>query len=212
MNLTWENKGLHHSLEGMREKCRFLKEAMLVREKQLSLKKKIAKEWMETEEVKQFVARLGADTVGQGMRVKELMFEYAHEKLKATPNWEPCSAPQMPNMIGQLIRPPRSLKRLKRWGLMKKMPLTRRHGRRCFRGRSRLGLGMSTLHTTTSLSPQGWQPPHLLLLPSLPCSPVLQTPRLRRQLQGVRGQPPVRSSWSRCSVWRSYLKNDLLSS
>ena len=44
MNLTLENKGLHHSLEGMREKCWFLKEAVLIREKQLSLKKKIAKE------------------------------------------------------------------------------------------------------------------------------------------------------------------------
>ncbi|XP_057525980.1 uncharacterized protein LOC130805297 [Amaranthus tricolor] len=88
MNLTRENKSLHHSLEGMREKCRFLKEAVLVREKQLSLKKKIAKEWMETGESKQFVARLGANTVSQGMRVKELMFEYAHEKLGATPDWE----------------------------------------------------------------------------------------------------------------------------
>ena len=88
MNLTLENKGLHHSLEGMREKCWFLKEAVLIREKQLSLKKKIAKEWMETEEGKQFVARLGADTVSEGMRVKKLMFEYAHEKLKATHDWE----------------------------------------------------------------------------------------------------------------------------
>lgn len=34
------------------------------------------------------MARLGADTVSEGMRVKELMFEYAHEKLKATPDWE----------------------------------------------------------------------------------------------------------------------------
>ena len=88
MNLTRENKGLHHSLESMREKCQFLKEFVLVREKQLSLKKKIIKEWMETEEGKQFVARLGADTVSQGMRVKELMFEYARDKLKATPDWE----------------------------------------------------------------------------------------------------------------------------
>ena len=50
MNLTRENKGLHHSLESMHEKCRFLREAVLVREKQQSLKKKITKEWMETEE------------------------------------------------------------------------------------------------------------------------------------------------------------------
>ena len=35
MNLTRENKGLQHSLEGMREKRRFLKEAVLVREKQI---------------------------------------------------------------------------------------------------------------------------------------------------------------------------------
>ena len=34
------------------------------------------------------MARLGADTVSQGMRVKELMFECAHEKLKATSDWE----------------------------------------------------------------------------------------------------------------------------
>ena len=45
---------------------------------------KIAKEWMETGEGKRFVARLGANTVSQGMRVKELMFEYAHEKLQTT--------------------------------------------------------------------------------------------------------------------------------
>ena len=38
------------------------------------------------------MARLGVDTVSQGMRVKELMFKYAHEKLKATPNWESFSA------------------------------------------------------------------------------------------------------------------------
>ena len=39
---------------------------------------------METGEGKRFVARLGANTVSQGMRVKELMFEYAHEKLQTT--------------------------------------------------------------------------------------------------------------------------------
>ena len=84
MNLTQENKNLHHSLEGMRKRCRFLKEALLVREKQLSLKKRIAKEWMGADEGKHFTTRLRADTVSQGMCGKELMFEYAHEKLQAT--------------------------------------------------------------------------------------------------------------------------------
>ena len=49
--------------------------------KQPSLKKRIAKEWKETDEGKRFIALLGADTVNQCMLVKELMFEYAHEKL-----------------------------------------------------------------------------------------------------------------------------------
>ena len=31
MNLTRENKGLRHSLDRMQEKCRFLKETLLVR-------------------------------------------------------------------------------------------------------------------------------------------------------------------------------------
>ena len=43
---------------------------------------------METNKGKRFIARLGADTVSQGMRVKELMFEYAHEQLQATPDWK----------------------------------------------------------------------------------------------------------------------------
>ena len=46
INLTRKNKGLRHSLNGMQERYRFLKKALLVREKQLSLKKRIAKEWM----------------------------------------------------------------------------------------------------------------------------------------------------------------------
>lgn len=40
MNLTRENKGLYHLLESMREMWWFLKEVVLLREKQLSLKKK----------------------------------------------------------------------------------------------------------------------------------------------------------------------------
>ena len=38
MNLTRENKGLRHSLDRMKKRCRFLKEVLLVREKQLFLK------------------------------------------------------------------------------------------------------------------------------------------------------------------------------
>ena len=34
------------------------------------------------------MARLGADIVSEGMRVKELMFKYAHEKMQATLDWE----------------------------------------------------------------------------------------------------------------------------
>lgn len=34
---------------------------------------------------------MGVDTVSKGMRVRELIDEYAHEKLKATPSWEAFS-------------------------------------------------------------------------------------------------------------------------
>lgn len=84
INLTQENKGLRHSLGDMHERCRFLKKALLVKEKQLSLKKRISKEWLDTKEGNHFIALLGAGTVSQGMWVKELMFELAHEKLQAS--------------------------------------------------------------------------------------------------------------------------------
>ena len=92
MSLNRENRGLHHSLEQMHEKCRFLKEAVLVREKQLSLKKRITKEWVKTDEGRQFMAKVGATACSQGQRVRELMDEFAHEKLQATPDWETFSA------------------------------------------------------------------------------------------------------------------------
>ncbi|CAO2837234.1 unnamed protein product [Amaranthus hypochondriacus] len=92
MSLNRENKGLHHSLEQMHEKCRFLKEAVLVREKQLSLKKRIVKEWVKTDEGRQFMAKVGATACSQGQRVRELMDKFAHEKLQATPDWEAFSA------------------------------------------------------------------------------------------------------------------------
>ena len=69
MNLTRENKGLWHTLEGMQEQCRFHKEIMLLKEKQLSLKKKIAKKWLKTEEGKMLMAWLGANNISQDMRV-----------------------------------------------------------------------------------------------------------------------------------------------
>jgi hypothetical protein len=80
MNLTRENKGLRHALDKMHGKCRFLKEAVLMRERQLSLKKKIVKEWLETVEGQQFAAKLGADAYSQGMRVRELMLQRANDK------------------------------------------------------------------------------------------------------------------------------------
>lgn len=80
MNLTRENKGLRHSLDKIHGKCRFLKEAVLIREKQLALKKKIVKEWINTVDGQRFVAKLGADSFSQGLRVKELMLHRANEK------------------------------------------------------------------------------------------------------------------------------------
>ena len=50
----------------MQQRCRFHKEIMLLKEKQLSLKKKIAKKWLKTEEGKMLVAWLGADNINQG--------------------------------------------------------------------------------------------------------------------------------------------------
>ena len=51
----------------------------------MSTKKRITKEWLETNEGKEFTARLGADAASQGMKVKELMFEFTHQKFQATP-------------------------------------------------------------------------------------------------------------------------------
>jgi hypothetical protein len=91
MNLTRENKGLRHSLDKMHGKFRFLKEAVLMHERQLSLKKKIVKEWLETGEGQQFVAKLGADAFSQGLRVKELMLQHANDKAETKVDFEALS-------------------------------------------------------------------------------------------------------------------------
>jgi hypothetical protein len=65
-----------------------LKEAVLIRERQLSLKKKIVKEWLETVEGQRFVAKLGADAYSQGMRVKELMLQHANDKAETKIDFE----------------------------------------------------------------------------------------------------------------------------
>ena len=49
---------------------------MLLKEKQLSLKKKIAKKWLKTEEGKMLMAWLGANNISQDMRVQELIFKF----------------------------------------------------------------------------------------------------------------------------------------
>lgn len=80
MSLTRETKGLRHSLDKMQGKCRFLKEAIIVAKKELSLRKRLVREWLETTEGQQFMGKSCADVFSQGLRVKELTLQRANEK------------------------------------------------------------------------------------------------------------------------------------
>ena len=141
---------------------------------------------MGADEGKHFTTRLRADTVSQGMCGKELMFEYAHEKLQTTQDRSPSSAQPILSTTGRIVRPRKSLKRSKTIGLIRKTRPIRRPGRRCCLRKLRQGLGISTFPNIIFLFLPGNRLPNRLPWRPPPCS-LLQLPRLRRlQLGAVR--------------------------
>lgn len=81
MRLMKSTKGLEHSLAVMKDRSRALLEAVQVKDKQLSFKKKLVVDWFSTEEGQTFQADLGIKAFEQGRRLEEEMHRMAAAKL-----------------------------------------------------------------------------------------------------------------------------------